>query len=705
MKISIRSRLMLGFLSIVALIFVVSAFSSNALNTINTEIDKLLRNTTELENVSNIQVKVQEVLMPVNDYLITGDKAERQNFDTLMQELNELIVKYKSTEAGHNVKDIIQDLEKDLSELKNRGDRILSIEVVASSASGGQLMEEFDEVGGRFAEKIEKIHEIIRGKNKTSSERTANKMAGTKKLFLGVSFGSLFIGVSLGLILSRSFSNRIRTLKDFAGKIAEGNLTASDYGTFEERFSDEITDLDKSLKRMAQNLRGLASNAQRITDSIAGVTEKIASSSERVLTGANVQRESIEKTALSMAEMDSSISSVANSAESTSAAAQETSSAITEMVTSISGVAKSSGLFFSAASEVASSIDKMAASIKEISESLENLSALSEETASSLAEINATVKEVEASATESVNLAEHVTSEASGKGLKAAEAAIKGMDNIKNNVTLIFEGIKRLGKRSEEIGEILNVIDDVAEQTGLLALNAAILAAQAGEHGKGFAVVAEEIKSLAEKTSLSTKEIATLIESVQSETRASIEIVGKGMYSVEKGVGLVEEVNLALKGILDSASVSTDKARLIQRAAAEEANVIKQLTQVIKDMSDQIEHISMATKTQSNDSKAIIIAVNRIQELSKHVKIATEEQSIGSKQISEAIGSVSHQTGKIAEEISAQREMSRQIVESIGNIKNVAVSSVDIVNEMNTAVVLLHEEAQSLISELRKFKV
>jgi methyl-accepting chemotaxis protein len=95
--------------------------------------------------------------------------------------------------------------------------------------------------------------------------------------------------------------------------------------------------------------------------------------------------------------------------------------------------------------------------------------------------------------------------------------AIDGMKEIKASVENTAGYIRKLGGRSEEIGQILNVIDEITDQTTLLALNAAILAAQAGEHGKGFSVVADEIKNLAERTSVSTQEIGELIQSVQQE--------------------------------------------------------------------------------------------------------------------------------------------------------------------------------------------
>lgn len=457
---------------------------------------------------------------------------------------------------------------------------------------------------------------------------------------LGVSALCFLIAVILVYVsVSKFITKPIMHMKRAAEQIASGDLTIK----VEMTGNDEIAVLGGAINRMAANLKDMLTKVRSVTNSVLSVTGNIVLSSGKVLSGASMQHKTVEKTAGFIEEIDNSISSVAMSAESLSDSAEKASSSVFEMTNSIQKVAESANIFSVSASDAASSIEEMIASIKEISDSIDFLSASSEETASSLSEINTAVKEVEGSAVESVKLAEHVTAEASEKGAGAVGSAVKGMEDIKISVGALAEVINRLGKRSEEIDQILNVIAEVAEQTSLLALNAAILAAQAGEHGKSFAVVADEIKALAGKTAASTKEIAALVESVQRETMASVEMAEKGIQSVEAGVRLGREVNLALKSILDSSYTATEKAKLIQNATTEEAYVIKSITEAITGMNEQIEHISKATKEQNKGSGLIMESVEKIKELSQHVKIATGEQSIGSRDIAETIGNVSEQ--------------------------------------------------------------
>lgn len=526
----------------------------------------------------------------------------------------------------------------------------------------------------------------------------------TRNIYIGLTSGviGLMVIVSVFLILIyRSIAIPIAGLTDLAKKTASGDLTTK----IEIKTTDEIGGLGSAINKMTSSLKDIISKIGKISNTVSTVTKNIASASNGVFKGATVQHENIEKIAGYMEEMDHSISTVAKGAENLSTSTVQTSAAMTQMSTSIDRIADSANVFSVSASDAASSIEEMVASIKEIAGSLELLSSSSVETASSLSEINAAVIEVGKSAVESVALAEKVTSEASEKGMHAVSAAINGMDEIKNSVSAISEAINRLGKRSEEIGQIIHVIADVADRTSLLALNTSILAAQAGEHGKSFAVVAVEIKGLAGKTSLSTNEIAKLIKSVQSETRSSIEMAERGLESVDKGVKLVKEVSVALKSILESSNISTEKAKHIQKATTEESHVIKQITDAVTNMTEQIELISRATTEQSKGSKVVIAAIERISELAQHVKNATSEQSAGSRQITEVIGNVSHQAEQIASSTASQKEKSREMVHSIDSIKRIAADTVNITNDMNFAVKSMEDEAKTLLTELQRFKV
>ncbi len=523
-------------------------------------------------------------------------------------------------------------------------------------------------------------------------------------LFWAIGISSLCFLIAIGLVyffITRFIVKPIIDIEQAAEKLAEGHLTHE----MNVKGNDEIARLGHAINKMAFNLRDIISKIRTITDSVTYVTSNIVSSSQSLLKVADDQQSSIEETAESIDDLNKSIVSVASSSGILASSAEDTSSAIIEMKKSTESVVESANIVDESSQETSSSIEEMVTNIKQIADSLENLYASSDQIATSIDEVNTTVKVIEERATESVQLAENVSINASDKGLKAITAAMKGMEDIKESVSALSEIINTLGKRSEDIGKILQVINEVTDQTSLLSLNAAILAAQAGEHGKSFAVVADSIKGLAEKTSSSTKEISTLIKAVQNETGSSIKMAAEGIKTVDDGLTLVQGVNDALNGIIEGSQASTDMSRAIQRATSEQTGVIKQISESIKHMSDQVEHISLATQEQNKGSKFIIETTEKLKAIAHQVKLATSEQREGGLHITEAIANITGQVEKIAGDTQSQKQGSGEIVQSIDKIKSSTGKLVDTSNSMSTTINSLKEEAENLLFELRKFKI
>ena len=519
---------------------------------------------------------------------------------------------------------------------------------------------------------------------------------------LGISLLCLVISIALVYVsISKFITRPILEMEKTADRIASGDLTA----VIDVKGDDEVALLGMAINRMAANLKDMVSKIGGITGSVSDVTANIASSSQSILSIADVQKREVEKTAGAIEQVDESISKVVASTGSLSESAGDTSSAILEMTASIERIAENANVFSETAHDTASSIEEMISTIKQIAGSIDNLSTSAEQIASSIDEVGATTRDIEHRAGDSVGLAEAVTINASNKGMQAASAALAGMENIKKSVVALSDVINMLGKRTDDIGKILTVIDDVADQTNLLALNAAILASKAGEHGKGFSIVADEIKNLAERASVSTNEIASLIKSVQDVTRSSIMMATEGIHTVEKGLLLVKDVNGALEEIIESSRASTEMAKAIQRATSEEAQVLKQITDAVEGMTEQTETISRAIQEQSKGSQFIVEASERVKDLASQVKLATGEQKDGSRQIGIVIENVSRQASQISTATGKQKEKSIAIVESMEKIHSTSDNLIRSGNEMNVVIKALRDEAQNLVSELKKFRV
>src|SRR5579884_1089009 len=181
-------------------------------------------------------------------------------------------------------------------------------------------------------------------------------------------------------------------------------------------------------------------------------------------------------------------------------------------------------------------------------------------------------------------------------GQEGVRQTIDGMMRIRENVQETAKKIKRLGERSNEIGEIVRIIEDIADQTNLLALNAAIQSAMAGEHGRGFAVVADEIRLLAERSTESTKRIATLIKSIQGDTYEAVVAMEDSTQEVVKGSQLADEAGRALNSIYNAVARQAQMIEGIARAANEQTPVAHSVAVAMGQISEITRRTDMGTQ-------------------------------------------------------------------------------------------------------------
>lgn len=503
------------------------------------------------------------------------------------------------------------------------------------------------------------------------------------------------------LFMRRAVADPLTDLARTASQLAAGDLSQQ----VRVAGDNEIAQVGAAINTLSSSLREMLGRINQMTDGLAEAMSIMNAAVQKMSSGARVQHEAGEQTAQTVNEMLASIKGVAENASEMSAAAADASSSAAQMAASIEEVAQNAGGLSAAAEDTASSIVETLASIRQVSENTEMLAAAAEETSSSITQMSATVKAVEKKALESARLAERVAKSSSEQGMAAAREAVKGMENIRATVEATAEMINRLEKRSQEIGQILKVIDEVTDQTSLLALNAAILAAQAGEHGKGFAVVAEEIRELADRTAASTKEIANVIAAVQKDTAASVQAMAKGRDAVENGVELVKVTGDVLEHVAESSKQSAEMAHAIELTTAEQTKGIAQITDAAVNIADQIEQIANAMQEQRKGSERIAQAAEKMRDITRQMKTATHEQTIGGKQIAKAMEAVTSQTAQVARSTSEQSQGAQMISDAIMRIQKITEENVDVSVEMDMAQATLRGKAADLQAELTKFKV
>ncbi len=510
---------------------------------------------------------------------------------------------------------------------------------------------------------------------------------------------SIAFSAVLWVLLRKMVLMPVKEIEKAASRIASGDLT------FDIRIQrdDEIGSLVRNFKESFRSLGSVLQRIKGLTDRIMKVTENVERESKNVISGAEIETEAINNISLSVSELNSAATEISDNTETLAASIEETSASMEEMASSIGSINENIHELHSAVESTSASIEQLSATIKQVATNAEELASASEETLSAISEITSTIKEVEMSAKESARLSDKVKSDAATIGMASIEKTIEGMKHIKSSVEKTAELIRKLGGRSDEIGKILTVIDEVTDQTTLLALNAAILAAQAGEHGKGFSVVADEIKDLAERTAFSTQEISALIQTVQAEVKSAVEAMQEGLYSVDEGFRLAREAGDALSKILESSKISSEMALSIERSTTEQSRAARLVTEAMERVKNMTEQIAKATSEQSKGILLIIKATEKIRDVSLHLTKATEEQAISSKQISQAMEIASDRSQQISKALSEHKIGTRHILNTIDGIKGVPENNRNLAFKINSTLRELYKDTELLKAETERF--
>jgi methyl-accepting chemotaxis protein len=206
-------------------------------------------------------------------------------------------------------------------------------------------------------------------------------------------------------------------------------------------------------------------------------------------------------------------------------------------------------------------------------------------------------------------------------GEEVVEETISVMSRISLRVNESSQTVETLGSRSEQIGEIIGTIEDIADQTNLLALNAAIEAARAGEQGRGFAVVADEVRALAERTTRATREIGSMIKTIQDETRGAVSSMVDGVREVETGTSEAAKSGDSLKEILNQINLVAMEVSQIASAAEEQTATIAEISSNIHQITDVVQETARGAQESAEAARQLAGMAQELQELAGHFKL------------------------------------------------------------------------------------
>jgi len=245
------------------------------------------------------------------------------------------------------------------------------------------------------------------------------------------------------------------------------------------------------------------------------------------------------------------------------------------------------------AEQVASATEEISAGATQTAETARTQSDQSNQAATAMHEMSSTVQQISENSQKAADTARQ-SAQSARQGGEVVEATLSSMRNIADATSKTASKVSELGKSSEQIGKIIGVIDDIADQTNLLALNAAIEAARAGEQGRGFAVVADEVRKLAERTTKATKEIAAMIESIQAETKNAVQAMEQGNREVQVGMEKTSASGAALEEIIKMSEQVGDMVAQIATAATQQSATTEQINANVGQISSATHEASAA---------------------------------------------------------------------------------------------------------------
>ena len=658
MKINILFKLLLGFCAVLVLTAVVGLVGITSMGAINKESANIYNvqfiglNDAQEANKSLVYVGrgLRQSLIFIDDPAMVAKqmKLVDDNIANMKTQFANLMPLMKTPEG----QSLLADTKTKWQAYEDLALQVAAKIKVGDTAGAKLGLLNAVDVGQKTDDALKALVNRKLDNAKTDAENNTAIFESSRTILLSIIIAATLIGLAIAFSLARSLANAAKQIAGVATGVAKGELVHE----ITINSKDEMGEIAAAMSAMIAYLQVMAGTAEKIAN--ADLTENVKPLSAKDVLG-NAFLRMITSLRETVGQVTNEANALFAASEQLASAANQAGDATSQIASTIQQVAKGT-------QDQAQSVNRTAATVEGMSRAIEGVAKGAQEQAKAMSkasdvtgQLSRAIEQVAGNAA-AVARDSDLASQAARSGATTVKETLQGMQSIKTKVGLSAEKVAEMGTRSGEIGAIVETIEDIASQTNLLALNAAIEAARAGEHGKGFAVVADEVRKLAERSSQATKEIGGLIKGIQKTVADAVQAMEDGSREVELGVAHANQAGEALAEILKAAEAVNTQAKLAGEASQRMSISSDELVSAVDSVSAVVEENIASTEEMAAGSGEVTQAIESIASVSEQNSAAVEQVSASAEEMSAQVEEVTASAQSLAEMAKTLQEIVSQ---------------------------------------------
>ncbi|MBI5014699.1 MAG: hypothetical protein HZB55_04315 [Deltaproteobacteria bacterium] len=483
--------------------------------------------------------------------------------------------------------------------------------------------------------------------------------------------------------------------------VAGGDLA----GVCDVRTRDELEMLSSGINETVLGLRDLLAGVTQAFRQVEEVAESVRAAAGHLAEGAASEATVLGSLDRTARQLSGVVDVVGSEARELQTAAAENLEALRDLSRSVDESAAHSADLVDASGETELAVQEMSSSVSETATNVSSLSDLLGRSATAMGQIDASISQVRELTARSREVARSLATEADQRGRSAMDTAAARMAAARTLVETLGATVQTVGTRSTEIGQIVTLISEVAGRTKLLALNAAILAAQAGEQGLGFSVVAANIRELSDRTNASTRAIAGLIQGIQREIGRAVEEADRGTAAVTESSDAVAQVAQALDSILADAASARDLAERIAAETDHQAESSSEVASSILNLASMGQQLAAATQEQEATAGQILVVTQKMGEGAQSVRDAAQDQAARLLSVTGKVQGTADAADRLLHSAEQTTRAASVLSEAVDVIGRVLGENRERIGSLNSSVGALSDQADRVRERLSRFEL